>query len=197
MMKHWKIFSTILLATILTTACGSGKIDKKVGGDNQTGYETPIENDSEVINEDIISTELDFSDGFYTFTLKNISDKDVDLTFSSTQEYEYQIKDDTGNVVYTYSMDKMFGQMIVEKTLTAGEEYRIDVDVDIFSSLEAGTYTLEVWLVALETENLSSKIDITLEETASNIEGEYVGQIDNNSVENTDLDGNPKAYPIA
>ncbi|WNF38668.1 BsuPI-related putative proteinase inhibitor [Bacillaceae bacterium IKA-2] len=196
MIKHWKILSTFLLATILTTACGSGEIDKKVGGDNQTGYETPIENDSEIINDEVISSVLEFSDGFYTFTLKNISEKDIDLTFSSTQEYEYQIKDDTGNVVYTYSMDKMFGQMMVEKTLTAGEEISINVDVDIFSSLEAGTYTLEIWSVALEAENLSSKVDIIIEEAASNIEGEYVGKIDSNSIEIIDADGNPKAYRL-
>lgn len=197
MIKHWKVLSTIMLATLLATACGSEEVDKKGGGSDQTGYETPIENDSkEVINDEIISTDLQFSDGYYTFSLKNITDKNVDLTFSSTQEYEYQIKDSNDNVVYTYSMDKMFGQQIVEKTLTAGEEFLINVDVDVFSTLEAGTYVLEIWSMALEAENLSSKIDITLEEVASNIEGTFVGQIDNNSVEIIDADGNPKAYRL-
>ncbi|UTW69612.1 hypothetical protein KHA80_00215 [Anaerobacillus sp. HL2] len=39
------------------------------------------------------------------------------------QEYEYKIYDKDGNHLYTYSMDKMFGEMFVEKTLAPGEEY--------------------------------------------------------------------------
>ncbi|QOY35527.1 BsuPI-related putative proteinase inhibitor [Anaerobacillus isosaccharinicus] len=197
MKKHWKVLSAITLATLITAACGSNDVDQKVGGDNQTGYETPDENDSkEVINEEDVSADLQFSDGYYTFTLKNTSDKNIDFTFSSTQEYEYQIKDQSDNVVYTFSMDKMFGQQVVEKTLASGESEVINVDVNVFSSLQPGTYTLEIWSMALEAENLSSKIEFTLDEVANNLEGTYVGQIDNNSVEIIDEDGNPKAFRL-
>lgn len=197
MKKHWKILSAITLATIITAACGSGEVDQKVGGDDKTGYETPNDNENkEVITTEVVSTDLQFSDGFYTFTLKNNSDQDVDLTFSSSQEYEFQIKDSSGTIIYTYSMDKMFLQQIVEKKLTPGEEYVMSVDVEAFSSLEAGTYTLEIWSMAKEAEGLSSKVEVTLEEVGSNIEGSYVGQIDNNSVEIIDADGNPKAFRL-
>jgi hypothetical protein len=196
MKKHWKVLSAITLATILATACGSGEVEKKVGGGDQTGYETPGESEKEVINDEVVTTDLQFSDGYYTFTLTNTSDKDIILTTTSSQEYEYQLKDKTGEVVYTYSMDKMFLQMMGEKTIAAGESYQMNIDVEIFPTLQADTYILEVWSMATEAENLSAKMEITLEEVGNNVEGEYVGQIDSNSVEIIDADGNPKAYRL-
>ncbi|MFN7250279.1 MAG: BsuPI-related putative proteinase inhibitor [Anaerobacillus sp.] len=196
MKKHWKVLSAITLATILATACGSGEVEKKVGGGDQTGYETPGENGKEVINDEVVKTDLQFSDGYYTFTMTNTSDKDIVFTIPSSQEYEYQLKDKAGEVVYTYSMDKMFLLMISEKTIAAGDSYQMNIDVEIFPTLQADTYILEVWSMATEAENLSAKMEITLEEVGSNVEGEYVGQIDNNSVEIIDADGNPKAYRL-
>jgi hypothetical protein len=196
MKKHWKVLSAITLATILATACGSGEVEQKVGGGDQTGYETPGEDEKEVINDEVVKTDLQFSDGYYTFTMTNTSDKDIVLTIPSSQEYEYQLKDKAGEVVYTYSMDKMFLLMISEKTIAAGESYQMNIDVEIFPTLQADTYILEVWSMATEAENLSAKMEITLEEVGENVEGEYVGQIDNNSVEIIDADGNPKAYRL-
>ncbi|MCT8138341.1 hypothetical protein H1D32_11620 [Anaerobacillus sp. CMMVII] len=198
MKKYWKVLSAIALATILVTACGSGEVDQKTGSGDQTGYETPSEKDGNevVINKDVVSTHLQFSDGYYTFSLENVTDKDVDLTFSSSQEYEYQIKDASGSAVYTYSMDKMFLQQIIEKTLTPTEGYVINVDVEAFSTLQPGTYTLEIWSVALEADGLSEEIEFTLEEVGNNIEGTFVGQIDNNSVEIIDAKGSIQWHSV-
>ncbi|WP_161568152.1 BsuPI-related putative proteinase inhibitor [Anaerobacillus alkaliphilus] len=197
MKKHWKLLSALTLATLLATACGSNEVEKKVGGSDQTGYETPSENtDKETVSEDLVSTDIQFSDGYYTFTLKNETDKDLELTFSSSQEYEYHIKDSQGNIIYTYSMDKMFMQQIVEKTLAPGETYTMNVDVDILSSLQAETYTLEIWSMADKAQDVKTEIEFTLEEVATSLEGTYVGQIDNNSVEIKDSNGNPKAYRL-
>ncbi len=194
MKKHWKLLSALTLATLLATACGSNEVEKTVGGSDETGYETP--SDKEISSDELIETHLQFSDGSYTFSLENVSGKELELTFSSTQEYEYQIKDSLGNLIYTYSMDKMFGQQIVEKTLAPNESYLIYVDVDILSSLQAETYTLEIWSVAQQIQDVKTEIEITLEEVASGVEGTYVGQIDNNSVEIIDSEGNPKAYRL-
>lgn len=197
MKKHWKILSAISLGTFLAACGSSGEVDQKIGGGNdQTGYETPAENEKvDIINEEKVGADLQFVDGYFTFTLKNKSGEPIEFVFPSTQKYEYQIKDSLGNLIYTFSMDKMFGMQMVEQTLAPDEVYVMNLDVDIITSLQAETYTIEVWSVANDTD-LRDEMEFTLEEVAHNLEGTYVGQIDSNSVEIIDANGNPKAYRL-
>ncbi len=162
MKKYWTVFLALPLTTFFLTACNTVETDQnKI---EQPNFQTPSENENDHNKEVIeaaISTDIQFSADNYTFKLKNISDKSVTLTYNSTQEYEYQIKDQTGNVVYTYSSDKMFGQMIVSKTLAPSEEYQMNVNTDYFSELEPGTYTLEIWSMAQGLANLKTSITFT------------------------------------
>lgn len=203
MKKYWKVLSSITLAALLMTACGTGGDgeETKGGGSDQSGYETPTdnqdENNKDAVTEEQVSAEVQKIDGNYTFTLKNISVEAVDLSFSSTQEYEYHLYDEAGNHIYTYSMDKMFGEMFMEKTLSPNEEYTINVDVEVLSTLESGTYQLKIWSVALESDGLDAKMEITIDEAATQMSGTYSGQIDNNSVEIIDADGVANAYRLS
>ena len=48
------------------------------------------------------------------------------LEFSSTQRYDFQVQNASGQTVWTWSADKLFGQMMGSETIGAGEsrEYR-------------------------------------------------------------------------
>ena len=166
MKKLWLTLLIGMIATMIISGCGTAdeQIDNNVGGSIDTVYENT--NDEEKGNDDIVNgamlaTEIQLKDGNYIFSLKNLTDKDIELTFSSSQEYEYVIKDSVGNHIYTYSMDKMFAMMIKMKTLSPGEVYEVNVDVDeVLPTLESGTYTLEIWPVALETEGLMAEVEV-------------------------------------
>ncbi|OIJ16820.1 hypothetical protein BKP37_04625 [Anaerobacillus alkalilacustris] len=193
MKKQWKILLSIALVTVLITACGTGGETSE----NQTSgneYENLTDAEKQVVNfEEMVTAKIELLDGQYFFTLINNSDEDIDLSFSSTQEYEYTITNSNKEHLYTYSMDKMFAEMFVERTIAPNKDYVTEVDVEYLVNLEDGTYTLEIWSVALETNDLRSKIEITINQ--ENL-GTYVGQIDNNSVEIIDSNGEPKAYRL-
>ena len=196
-----KLFSFFMLITALLfiTACGTADVDQNTGSGGDSNVETPNEdqNDEVQVNSEMISSELNVVDGHYTFTLKNISEEDITLSFSSTQEYEYQIKDESGNLIYTYSMDKMFGEMFMEKTLAPNEEYTISVDINSYlSTLDPGTYNLEIWSVALEADELKTTAQINIDASAQNVLGTYVGGIDNSSVEIIGENNEPNAYRL-
>lgn len=201
--KLTKIGSTFLLLTALT-ACGmtetSGDDAKKNG--NGSG---PITEDkgTEGIVAGQLMTELEemIQDGKikYIFTIKNNKEKEQVLKFSSTQQFEYTLKDDSGTHVYTYSMDKMFAQTTSEKTLKPGEIFEMEIDLtEDLKKLKPGTYQFEVWSTAKDLDDLKAKAEFNwggegegLEETGK-LKGftvTYVGLMDNNSIEVINEDG--------
>jgi hypothetical protein len=67
--------------------------------------------------------------------LTNSGTQPLVLEFNSTQRYDFQVQNASGETVWTWSADKMFGQMMGTETIGAGEsrEYR--------ASWEAGNQT--------------------------------------------------------
>ncbi len=168
MKKLWLTLLIGMIAAMTISGCGTAdeQIDNNVGGNIDTGYETSTDNGEEKdeIANEMLSTNIQLKDGDYIFSLKNNSDNEIELTFNSSQEYEYVINDSEGNHIYTYSMDKMFAMMIKMKTLAPGETYNITIDIEnVLGTLEKGVYTLEIWPVAAETEGLTSTIEIVVD----------------------------------
>ncbi len=206
MKKFFKVLSSVTLATLIIAACGTADDNENVGGSPDTGYEEEPKTDLD-FSDSIVSAELVAKENgavTYEFQLTNQTDEDVDLTFSSLQEYDYILKDEEGTTVFQYSEGRMFGEVFVEKTIEANETYAVEVDLsDAAQALEDGTYTLEVWSVANELDGVRSSIEVTLsQETDTSGEavitetGTFVGQIDNNSVEFTDVGGEPRAFRL-
>ncbi|RSK28909.1 proteinase inhibitor [Bacillus sp. HMF5848] len=95
-------------------------------------------------------------DGTYTFffKVKNQTEQEQTLTFTSGQRFEYKLYKD-GEHIYTYSMDKSFIQVMEEIKLKQGEEFLMEATVpdgngDLGApseGLEPGNYKIEFWLV--------------------------------------------------
>ncbi|MEQ6377090.1 BsuPI-related putative proteinase inhibitor [Bacillaceae bacterium S4-13-56] len=107
--------------------------------------------------------------GVFKFTIQNNKEEDVTLTFNSSQEYEYQILDEEGKVLFTYSMNKMFMQLVSEKELKPGESLEYEINVNEFlPEMGEGTYTLVVW-------SLADGMEEELKETTTfDYDGNYV-----------------------
>ena len=58
--------------------------------------------------------------------LTNSGTQPLVLEFNSTQRYDFQVQKASGETVWTWSADKLFGQMMGTETIAAGEsrEYR-------------------------------------------------------------------------
>jgi hypothetical protein len=206
MKRYWKVLSSFAMAALLMTACGTADIKEKevVGGSPDTGYEEPVDKEVTVIEEDAIAVELvgkENGSNQYLFKLVNTTDKDIDLTFASLQEFDFVIKAQDGTKVHQYSDEMMFGEAFVEKTLVANGELVFDVDLsDVIPMLESGMYSLEIWSSARESDGLRTEIEIvTDKDSKAGVKTETAtlnGLIDSNSVEMIDAAGNITVYRL-
>ncbi|WP_409276081.1 BsuPI-related putative proteinase inhibitor [Neobacillus sp. SCS-31] len=199
MMKALLKTAAVILLAIVVTACGSkdeGAEKKVVNTGGSVNKETPAD-PKETIDASLDQESNSQDDVKYKLTLKNTSDQEVVLEHGTSQVYDYHIKDSSGNVVYTYSQDKMFAQAVTEKKVKPSDSLEIEIDAsEGFKGLAKGEYTLEVWPVAKGAEELKkvtrvewpgdSKADAnkTVTEDVT-----YVGLADNHTIEVTDKNG--------
>ena len=78
-------------------------------------------------------------------TLRNTHSQPVTLTFPSGQRYDVRIWNDKGQVVYTWSADKLFLQVFTTENVGPGE--KTFPFVATVPNLPAGRYVAEAWLV--------------------------------------------------
>jgi hypothetical protein len=92
----------------------------------------------------------------FRYTLKNQTEKEKQFQFSTSQKFDYVIKDSSGKVVYQYSKNHMFMQVLSSLRLKQGDTFKQDL---LVKDLKPGSYELEVWLTPKgETEDYRQKI---------------------------------------
>lgn len=140
MKKLW--LGITLFLVLLLVACGSTNQEVNSG-----------EGGGEMVKE--LHQQLKEVDGNYSLLITNDTDEDVTLSFTSGQQFDYQLINDAKETVYTWSMNKSFTQALSEKTLAPGEEWELPLDLknELSSmSVPAGTYQLDVWSLAEQFE---------------------------------------------
>ncbi|WP_430790463.1 BsuPI-related putative proteinase inhibitor [Virgibacillus flavescens] len=85
------------------------------------------------------------SESRLVYTIHNDSDKKITLPFSTSQKYDFRLKDKTGKVIQVYSKGKMFMQVTSEKEVLPGKKLSNSVKLP---KLQEGTYTIEMWLTS-------------------------------------------------
>ncbi|MCM3717370.1 BsuPI-related putative proteinase inhibitor [Fictibacillus phosphorivorans] len=173
MSKRKNLWSVILLAIGLSIAVtGCGKADSP----NQSeGREEPVMGDGKQdqkkvrpeegqngivagsIEPSIKVLEQQNEKGLlFRFVLKNQTEKEKVFQFPTSQKFDYVIKDKNGKVVYQYSKNHMFMQVLSSIKIKQGDTFKQDI---LVKDLEPGTYELEVWLTPKgETEDYRQKI---------------------------------------
>jgi len=67
------------------------------------------------------------SDGYgLQFNLTNVWHKDVRLTYSSGQKYDYKVYDPSGKMIYQWSKDKFFTMALVDEVIKSGASITFD-----------------------------------------------------------------------
>lgn len=208
MKKIVKVLSTAVIAIALA-GCGTAA-NTTENEDANTGSEN--ENNGIVAGSIVPAlTEEVNGNHQYIFQLKNDKTEDVTLTMNSSMFFDYQLIDSEGTVVYQDSKNKMYTQMLQEKTLKPGEILEMEIDVtEGLSKLPAGTYTLNAWSTANEAEDwkASTKViwDGPVKDDSSSTNGKlkveeatvtYVGLQDLNSIEVTNEQNEPEAMRLS
>lgn len=97
---------------------------------------------------------------FWIMELRNTSEADMRLTFSSGQRAEVVLRRD-GAEVYRWSAEKAFTQAIEEVVVSSGESLPIVMNETIW--LEPGEYDVEAWITAsLEGEDEPPRVSGTV-----------------------------------
>jgi Intracellular proteinase inhibitor len=92
----------------------------------------------------------------FRYEVKNQTEKEKIFQFPTSQKFDYAIKNLNGRIVYQYSKNHMFMQVLTSLKLKQAEVFKQDI---LVKDLEPGTYTLEVWLTPSgEPEDYRQKI---------------------------------------
>ncbi|WP_335870845.1 BsuPI-related putative proteinase inhibitor [Bacillus sp. 2205SS5-2] len=163
-----KILVCLSLSLILA-ACGSvdstsenNSNNQKPQGEEEMNEKTP-ESSKEpagIIAGEVVPTLTETSENGTTtfqFMLKNQTEKKVVLHFSSGQLYDYELRNEQGEILLKYSEGKMFTQALEEVTLEPGEEWTIPLSF----KLKSGSYTFTFWMKAKEN-NYKQKVSFTV-----------------------------------
>ena len=207
MYKMLKVLSTTVIAIALA-GCGTAA-DTTEDENTNTGSEN--ENNGIVAGSIVPALTKDVNGNHqYVFQLKNDKAEDVTLTMNSSMFFDYQLIDSEGTVVYQDSKNKMYTQMLQEKTLKPGEILEMEIDAtEGLSTLPAGTYTLEAWSTANEAEDWKASTEVTwdgAEKDPESTDGKlkveeatvtYVGRQDVNSIEVTNEQNEPEAMRLS
>ncbi|MBD7963778.1 BsuPI-related putative proteinase inhibitor [Fictibacillus norfolkensis] len=178
--NRWRVILIILCFSIVATGCGDndsqnqsegreqpvigdGKEDKKKQQSPGAGKEERSGQDGQngIVAGSIESTinvqEQQNAKGIlFRYELKNQTEKEKVFQFSSSQKFDYVIKDKNGKIVYQYSKNHMFMQVLSSLKLKQADVFKQDI---LVNNLDPGAYTLEVWLTPTgETEDYRQKI---------------------------------------
>jgi hypothetical protein len=92
--------------------------------------------------------------GFWLVTLRIEVPAETMLTlhFPSAQEYDLRVRDVRGNILWTWSADKLFAQMVHERRISGG--FSASVVVPHPPAIPEGPhfYTIEAWLTNVESD---------------------------------------------
>jgi hypothetical protein len=180
----------IIILTLSLSACGTTQ--EPVGN---TGNGNSNGDITEIMEGKMETKLIEVKPNVYQYILKNQTEKEITLEFSSSQRYDYTLTTKNGEEVYRFSSLTSFLQVLGEETLKQGEELTYDIDLSEIG-VEAGDYVLTVWLTP--STGVTGKVtkDITIPENLSeHADGIFKGQIDPHTIE-VEIDGVNKAFEL-
>lgn len=164
-MKKWLL---MLLMGVLLAGCGTGDAEGDGGntttgdgGSNGNGQEEDANESGEVAGE-LVPSISETGDLVFQYKVKNESDEEVKLEFSSGQRYDFAVETADGQQRFLYSSVAMFMQVEGEEILAPGDELVYDLDLkehQLDTDLEAGDYLLKAWITTKD----GNKFDVELE----------------------------------
>jgi len=197
----------VTFAFIILTLAGCGTSAETSNNENKNTGSGDTNN--EIVAGSVVPSLMEKADGSYqyVFELKNDTTEEITLSMNSSQYYDFHLMNDSGTVVYTYSDGKMFTQMLEEKVLKPGETLEMEVDaIEGLSTLPEGTYTLEIWSTANESEDWKASTEINWDGKSGSAAGKlkveeatvtFEGLQDSNSIEVTNEQNEPEAMRLS
>jgi hypothetical protein len=97
----------------------------------------------------------------FMYKITNNTSAPLTFEFPTSQQYEYVVRDEQGNVIEKYSDGKMFLQVLKEVTIQPNKylSYKIELEKE----MKKGKYSLEIWLKAKGTDHYKRTISFVVD----------------------------------
>ncbi|MBT2663037.1 BsuPI-related putative proteinase inhibitor [Bacillus sp. ISL-45] len=132
MKKLWMI----LLLGLLITGCGTG---------NQVSNNDEDKGGAGIVAGEMAASLTEESPLIFQYEVKNQTEEEVTLEFTSSQRYDYSVKTKDGKEVFLFSSVAAFLQVLGEEKLSQGDSLTYEMDLHELS-LEKGEYVLTAWM---------------------------------------------------
>lgn len=132
MKKLWMI----LLLGLLVTGCGT---------ENQVSNNDQVKGGAGIVAGEMAASLTEENPLDFQYEVKNQTEEEVVLEFTSSQRYDYSVKTKDGKEVFLFSSVASFLQALGEEKVKQGESLTYKIDLQELS-LEKGEYTLTAWM---------------------------------------------------
>ncbi|MDZ5471221.1 BsuPI-related putative proteinase inhibitor [Bacillus sp. 31A1R] len=141
-----------LLITIFITGCGTSMKDAEQVTNTNAG---------EVTSNEVTQSLKQIEPLKYQYEVKNQSEEELTLEFTSSQRYDFLVKNDKGEDVFLFSSAVAFLQALGEEKLGPDQSLQYEIDLSRLN-LEPGEYELTLWMTPKEGKKyaISEKIKV-------------------------------------
>jgi ABC-type molybdate transport system substrate-binding protein len=141
----------VFLLGLLVTGCGTG---------NQVSNNDEDRGGAGIVAGEMAAKMTEESPLIFQYEVKNQTEEEVTLEFTSSQRYDYSVKTKDGKEVFLFSSVASFLQALGEETVKQGESLTYDISLQELN-LDKGDYILTVWM----TPKGGKKFEVTKEFT--------------------------------
>lgn len=178
------IVAMVIISGMLMSACGTAP--QQVGNTNG--------GNSGIVAGEISSSLLEKEAMLYEYHVKNQTEQEVTMKFSSSQRYDFSISTKDGKEMYKFSTVALFLNVEGEEVLKPGDELAYEINLTELG-LPEGEYVLSVWMTPTtgEVYKVSKDVKITVTQDIVQAEGVFIGQMDPHTIE-LEVDGAIMAF---
>jgi uncharacterized protein YceK len=201
----------VFLSFILLTGCATVETNQSNKDSQEEESPTTIQ-----LETKLEATQLE-DKVVFDLTLTNKGSEDVELTYSSGQQFEITMKDEDSKEIYRYSEGKMFTQALVTEVIKAGEQLDWSIEWDQKTDgsrlVADGNYTVTAEVLAktsdesttIDTEQLQHTISMSIENSDTSQEKENketgtdevkIEDLENKAFRNIKVEGEYGEYTV-
>ncbi|MBT2678533.1 intracellular proteinase inhibitor (BsuPI) [Bacillus sp. ISL-35] len=137
MKKIWMI----VLMGLLVTGCGT---ENQVSNNNNQE-----KGGAGIVAGEMAASMKEESPLVFQYEVKNQTEQEVNLEFTSSQRYDYSVETKDGKEIFLFSSVASFLQALGEEKVKQGEALSYEIDLHELS-LDKGDYVLSVWMTPKE-----------------------------------------------
>jgi hypothetical protein len=139
----------------MIAGCGMGTIEPV---QNQNGNT----NGKGIVAGEMVPSLIEKGPLLYEYQVKNQTEKEVTLEFTSSQRFDYSVQTKEGKEVFLFSSVVSFLQALGEEKVKQGEELVYEMNL-LDLQLAQGEYKLTAWMTPKEGKKYSVTTKFTIE----------------------------------